>query len=148
MKIAIGGDHAGYEHKEAIKSHLLSKGYQVMDHGPFSADSVDYPDFVHPVAQDITNGLVDYGVLICGSGNGVAMTANKYEKVRCGLCWVPEVAQLIRQHNNANAIALPARFVTTGLAIEMIDIFFETDFEGGRHQRRVDKMIPEFKYSC
>lgn len=148
MKIAIGGDHAGYEYKEQIKALLLDRGYQVIDHGPFSADSVDYPDFVHPVAQDIDQNRVDCGVLICGSGNGVAITANKYKSVRCGLCWQPDIAKLTKLHNNANAIALPARFVSIETAKEMVQVFLDTEFEGGRHERRVNKITSEIPLAC
>lgn len=146
--ISIGGDHAGYEYKDAVKKHLVDLGWQVTDHGPFSADSVDYPDFVHPVARDVVDGRVTYGVLICGSGNGVAMTANKYKDVRCGLCWTAELAELTRLHNNANALAIPARFVTQEDAIDMVETFISTNFEEGRHTRRVDKITAPFESSC
>lgn len=147
-KIAIGCDHAGYSYKEAIKNHLVENGYQVIDHGAFGEESVDYPDFVHPVAQDVSEQRVNYGILICGSGNGVAITANKYGSVRCGLCWNTDVAALVKQHNNANVIALPARFVSIEEAIEMVDTFLTNAFEGGRHQRRIDKMTPNEHYYC
>jgi len=142
--IAIGGDHAGYDLKELVKDHLASKNIKVVDHGPFSADSVDYPDFVHPVCGDVLSSKVDCGILICGSGNGVAMTANKYTGIRCGLCWTSELASLTRQHNNANTLALPA--IATALAI--VDAFLESNFEGGRHQRRVDKISPDVAFLC
>lgn len=148
MRIALGCDHAGHEYKERIKQHLISKGYEVSDHGTHGSESVDYPDFVHPVSKDLSDNHAELGVLICGSGNGVAITANKYEKVRCGLSWNTEVAKLIRLHNNANAIAIPARFVDVSVALEMLDTFLETKFEGGRHQRRVDKMTSNMNYSC
>lgn len=148
IKIAIGCDHAGYQYKQSIKDHLVSKGIQVIDYGTFGSDSVDYPDFVHPVAQDLEHGRVNYGVLICGSGNGVAITANKYKNVRCALCWTSELAALAVQHNNANAIALPARFVSIDNAIEMVDEFLSQSFEGGRHLRRVNKMTPQKEYYC
>lgn len=143
--IAIGGDHAGYQYKEVIKKALADAGWQVTDHGPFAEDSVDYPDFVHPVARDVADGRVTYGILICGSGNGVAMTANKYQQVRCGLCWTVELAALTRQHNNANILALPARFVSLEDAQRMVDTFISTDFEGGRHERRVCKITEPFE---
>lgn len=148
MKIAIGGDHAGYELKEIIKHHLVSKSIEVLDRGPFSGDSVDYPDFVHPVCQDVLSSRVDLAVLICGSGNGVAMTANKYQGIRCGLCWTPEIAALSRKHNNANIIALPARFIAEDEAKDIINRFLESKFEGGRHARRVNKITPDIHYLC
>jgi ribose 5-phosphate isomerase B len=140
MKISIGNDHTGTEYKFAILKHLESKGYTVLNYGTDSADSVDYADFVHPVAEDVENKKVDYGVLICGSSNGVAMTANKHQKVRAGVCWNKEIAALARQHNNANVICIPARFTAMQQAVEMVDTFLETAFEGGRHQKRVDKI--------
>jgi ribose 5-phosphate isomerase B len=140
MKIAIGNDHAGTEYKLAILKHLESKGYAVTNYGTDSDGSVDYPDFVHPVAEDVENKRADYGILICGSANGVAMTANKHQKVRAGVCWNKEIAALARQHNNANVICIPARFTAMQQAVEMVDTFLETAFEGGRHQKRVDKI--------
>ena len=148
MKISIGGDHAGYELKKKVAAHLESRGVAVMDRGPFASDSVDYPDFVHPVCDDILNGTSDFGILICGSGNGVAMTANKYSGIRCGICWDKELASLTKQHNNANAIAIPARFIDDQTAIECVDAFLDSAFEGGRHQRRVDKIAPTTEYLC
>lgn len=138
--IALGCDHAGFEYKEAIKKYLTDKGLTVKDFGTYSADSVDYPDYAHPAAAFIESGEADFGILLCGSANGVAITANKHQQIRAGICWQGEVAKLIRQHNNANIICLPARFVALPLAIEMIDIFMNTAFEGGRHERRVNKM--------
>ena len=139
MTIPIGCDHAGYELKEVVKTHLEKKGFVMKDYGTNGPDSVDYPDFGHQVAQHVINenGL---GIVLCGSGNGINMTVNKYAEVRSALCWTSEIAELARQHNNANIIAIPARFVSEGLAIQMIDTFLSTDFEGGRHQRRVDKI--------
>ena len=148
VKIALGGDHAGYELKEEVVSHLKTKGFDVLDHGPHSNDSVDYPDFVHPVCNDLLDGNAALGILICGSGNGVAITANKYSGIRCGLCWNVEIAALAKQHNNANVIALPARFIDLEIAIAIVDAFIENTFEGGRHKRRVDKMIPDVAYLC
>lgn len=138
--IAIGADHAGFEYKTAIISFLESAGHQVIDKGTYSTASVDYPDFVHPVAEAVEQGIANQGIVICGSGNGVAITANKHQGIRAALCWTAEVARLARQHNNANVIALPARFVALELAIEMVEIFLATDFEGGRHAARVDKI--------
>ena len=138
-KIAIACDHAGFDYKEIIKKHLETK-YEIEDFGTFSPDSVDYPDFVHPSATSVENGSNEFGILICGSGQGVAITANKHQQIRCALCWMPELAELARQHNNANMVALPARFITTELAIDIVERFLNTDFEGGRHQNRVDKI--------
>jgi len=138
--IAIGCDHAGLEYKEAIKKWLVEKSLQVKDFGTHAPDSVDYPDFAHPTASFVENNEAAFGILICGSANGVAMTANKHQQIRAGICWQNEVAKLIRLHNNANMIAIPARFVALPLAIEMIETFMTTAFEGGRHGRRVEKM--------
>lgn len=140
MKIAIGGDHAGFAYKQAIVALLESKNIEVEDFGPFSEDSVDYPDFVHPVAKKVEAKEADLGILICGSGNGVAMTANKYQSIRAALCWETELAALARQHNNANILCLPARFISLDLAKEMVETFLREDFEGGRHERRVNKI--------
>ena len=140
MRIAIGNDHAGTEYKFAIVKHLESKGITVINYGTNSKDSVDYPDFVHPVADDVENNKVDYGILICGSGNGVSMTANKHQGVRAALCWNKEITALARQHNNANILSIPARYTAIQQVLEMVDTFLETPFEGGRHQSRVDKI--------
>ena len=140
MKIAIGNDHAGTAYKNAIINHLTSLGIEVQNYGTNSDDSVDYPDFVHPVAKDVEEEKVDFGILICGSGNGVSMTANKYQNVRAGLCWTKEIAALAKQHNNANILSIPARFTALQQAIEIVDTFLNTDFEGGRHERRVNKI--------
>ena len=138
-KIAIACDHAGFEYKEIIKKHLEGK-FEVEDFGTYSPDSVDYPDFVHPAALSIEQGRNELGILICGSGQGVAITANKHQQIRCALCWMPELAALARQHNNANMIALPARYIASQLAIDIVDKFLNTPFEGGRHQNRVEKI--------
>ena len=140
MTISIGNDHAGPDYKLAIVEYLESKGIQVTNHGTDSLDSVDYPDFVHPVVKDVINQKSDFGILICGSANGVAMTANKYQEIRAGLCWTSEIVELIRQHNNANVLCIPARFTAIPQAIKMVETFLNTEFEGGRHQRRVDKI--------
>ncbi|WP_299461905.1 ribose 5-phosphate isomerase B [uncultured Microscilla sp.] len=140
MKIAIGGDHAGFTYKEAVVALLKDKGVAVEDFGPFSEESVDYPDFVHPVAKKVDAKEADLGILICGSGNGVAMTANKYQSVRAALCWQTELAALARQHNNANVLCIPARFVDLALAKGMVETFLNESFEGGRHERRVNKI--------
>ena len=140
MKIAIGCDHAGFPIKNGIMTMLQSQGHMVLDFGTHSLESVDYPDFAHAVAESVESGQADRGIVICGSGNGVAITANKHQGIRCALCWTEEIASLARLHNNANIIALPARFVTEILAQAMVRIFLNTEFEGGRHARRVDKI--------
>ncbi|WBU90651.1 ribose 5-phosphate isomerase B [Cellulophaga omnivescoria] len=140
MHIAIGNDHAGTEYKFAVLELLKSKGIEVTNYGTDSNDSVDYPDFVHPVAADVDTKKVDFGILICGSGNGVSMTANKYQNVRAGLCWTKEIVSLTREHNNANILSIPARFVSLPQALEMVTTFLNTEFAGGRHQNRVEKI--------
>ena len=140
MTISIGNDHAGTDYKFAIKEYLESKGFTVINHGTDDNSSVDYADFVHPVAEDVENKKADYGILICGSANGVAMTANKHQKIRAGLCWNKEIVQLIRAHNNANVLCIPARFTAIVQAIEMVEVFFNTPFEGGRHLNRINKI--------
>jgi ribose 5-phosphate isomerase B len=138
--IAIGADHAGFEYKEAIKLWLEKRSYTVKDFGTYSLDSVDYPDFAHPVASSVETGEAAFGILFCGSANGVAITANKHQGIRAGLCWENDVAKLVRRHNNANIICIPARFVALPLAEEMIENFITTEFEGGRHANRVNKI--------
>jgi ribose 5-phosphate isomerase B len=140
MKIAIGNDHAGPEYKKAIVAMLQSKGYEVTNYGTDTFDSVDFPDFGHPVALDVSEGKVNFGIVICGSGNGIAMTANKHQKVRAALCWTKEIAALARQHNDANIISIPARFTSIAQAVDMVDTFLNTAFEGGRHTNRVNKI--------
>jgi len=140
MKVAIGNDHAGTEYKLAIVGLLKSMGVEVFNHGTDGADSVDYPDFIHPVADDIENEKVDFGIIICGSGNGASMTANKHQKVRSALCWNKEIVELAREHNDANILSLPARFISLPQALDMVKTFFSTKFEGGRHERRVEKI--------
>jgi ribose 5-phosphate isomerase B len=140
MKISIGNDHAGTEYKLAIIGLLKSKNIEVFNYGTDGTDSVDYPDFVHPVAQDIESEKSDFGIIICGSGNGASMTANKHQKVRCALCWTKEIVELAREHNDANILSLPARYISLPQALEMVRTFLETDFEGGRHERRVLKI--------
>lgn len=138
--IAIGGDHAGYEYKEKLVEILAAKGYEVKDFGPHSHASVDYPDYVHPLCGAIEAGKFASGIVICGSGNGVAITANKHQGIRAAICWNEELAALGRQHNDANVLALPSRFLTFELAEKIVEIFLNTEFEGGRHQTRVDKI--------
>jgi len=140
MKLVIGGDHAGYELKQELISYLQDHGHEVDDKGPFSTASVDYPDFAHLVAKDIEAGNAELGILICGSANGVAMTANKHPHIRAAIAWTTEIAKLARSHNDANILCLPARFITVESAKEMVDVFLETKFEGGRHQNRVNKI--------
>ena len=140
QKIAIGSDHAGFGYKEAIKDHLTKKGFVVEDLGTFSESSCDYPDYAHAVASAVENGSCEKGVLICGSANGVAITANKHAGIRAAICWEKEIAILARAHNDANIICIPARFVSTDIAFEMTDVFFATEFEGGRHATRVGKI--------
>lgn len=140
MKIAIGADHAGFELKEFIKTTLTNENVAFVDFGTQALDSVDYPDFAHPTASAVENGTYDLGIVVCGSGNGVNMVANKHESIRCALCWEPEIATLAKQHNNANMIAIPARFVSKQKAIEIVIAFLSASFEGGRHQKRVEKI--------
>ncbi|MBL7930024.1 MAG: ribose 5-phosphate isomerase B [Bacteroidia bacterium] len=140
MNIIIGCDHAGFELKERIKQKMSSEGFIVKDAGTYSADPVDYPDFAHAVAEIVSSGEAEKGILICGSANGVAMAANKHKDIRAAICWNDEIARLARQHNNANIICIPARFVSSETAERMTDIFFSTAFEGGRHQKRVQKI--------
>ena len=138
--IAIGADHAGYEYKTVIIGLLEDKGFEVKDCGTKSKDSVDYPDFAHPVAEAVESGEAGCGILVCGSGNGVAITANKHQSIRAAICWQSEIASLARQHNNANIICFPARFISLPAAEEMVNVFMRTAFEGGRHERRVGKI--------
>lgn len=140
LPVALGADHAGYEYKEMLKALLLEQGWQVADKGTHSLDSVDYPDFAHPVASDVASGKAAFGILVCGSGEGVCITANKHAGIRAALCWNNEVAQLSRQHNNANVICIPARFTDEAQAKEMVRLFMNTAFEGGRHENRVNKI--------
>lgn len=139
-KIAIGADHAGYEYKSMIREHLEALGHEVTDFGTFNGDSVDYPDFAHLVASAIESPDYEIGILLCGSANGVAMTANKHQGVRAAICWTEELSSLARQHNNANVVCIPARFIDNELAKRIVETFLSTDFEGGRHSRRVNKI--------
>ena len=140
MNFSIGNDHAGVDYKEAIVSYLRSKGHQVTNHGTDTEARVDYPDFIHPVAKDVSSKIVDLGIIICGSGNGASMTANKYQDIRSALCWTKEIVALAREHNNANILSLPARFISIPQAIAMVEVYINTEFEGGRHQNRIDKI--------
>ncbi len=139
-KIAIASDHAGFQLKIEVIEYLKSIEIECNDFGAYSNESTDYPDYVHPLAKSIKNGEYEYGIVICGSGNGVNITANKYMHIRSALCWIPEIASLARKHNNANVLAMPGRFVSIETACEIVKTFFSTEFEGGRHQQRVSKM--------
>lgn len=140
MNIALGSDHAGFDLKQAILRHLQDAGHEVRDFGTYSADSVDYPDFAHPVAAAVASGELLRGLLVCGSANGVCITANKHAGVRAAIAWLPELAELARQHNDANILCLPARYLTEAQGLEIVDAFLSTSFEGGRHQNRVSKI--------
>jgi ribose 5-phosphate isomerase B len=140
MKISIGNDHAGVAYKNAIIEFLESQNHEIINHGTDSSERADYPDFAHKVAHDIENQTANFGITICGSGNGINMTVNKHQKIRAALCWSKEIDVLARQHNDANVISIPARFTAINQAVEMVEAFLETNFEGGRHQNRVDKI--------
>lgn len=140
MRIAIGNDHAGTDYKLAILGLLKSMDIEVNNYGTDGTDSVDYPDFIHPVAKDVEEGKVNFGIIICGSGNGASMTANKHQKIRAALCWNKEIVSLAREHNDANILSLPARFISLPQALDMVKTFLNTDFEGGRHERRIEKI--------
>ena len=140
MKIAMASDHAGYTLKLQLNAWLAAQGADVHDFGCYSSESCDYPDYAHPCAAAVENAEADFGVILCGTGNGISMTANKHQGVRAALCWDVPLAELARQHNNANILALPARFISEELALKITDAFFHTDFEGGRHERRVQKI--------
>ena len=140
MRISIGNDHAGVDYKKYIQEYLFVKNVEVKNYGTDSLDSVDYPDFAHPVSQDVNDESSDLGILICGSGNGVCMTANKYQNVRAALCWDKELAMLSKTHNNANIVCIPARFVDKEQALDIVKTFISENFEGGRHERRVNKI--------
>jgi len=140
MKIAIGNDHAGTAYKKVLVEILEEQGYTVTNFGTNTNDSMDYPDTIHPTSKAVAEGLVDFGIIICGSGNGAQMTANKHQNVRAALCWNNELVSLARKHNNANILSIPARFVALEQAISFVEIFLKTDFEGGRHQIRVSKI--------
>ena len=140
MKVSIGNDHAGTKHKVKIKEYLEKKKFKIKNHGTNKEESVDYPDFIHPVAEDVATGQSDFGIIICGSGNGASMSANKHKGIRSALCWNNEICKLAREHNDANILSLPARYVTIKEAFEMIETFIQTPFEGGRHQIRVEKI--------
>ncbi len=139
-KIGIASDHAGFELKTKIKNHLEKTGFEIIDFGTFSEESADYPDFAHPLANAVENGECYIGIAMCGSGNGINMTLNKHQKIRSALCWTDEIAMMARLHNDANICALPARYISEEEAVQIVNIFLKTEFEGGRHQRRIDKI--------
>lgn len=139
-KLFMASDHAGYELKLFLKDYLQKKGFQITDCGTNSAESCDYADYAHPLAVNVENTPDSYGITICGSGNGICMTANKHQKIRAGLCWNAEIARLARAHNNANVLSIPARFVSQEEAVQILDTFLSTEFDGGRHQRRIEKI--------
>jgi ribose 5-phosphate isomerase B len=138
--IAIGADHAGFEYKMVLVDQLMNKGFTIKDFGTFNKDSVDYPDFAHPVSSAVENGEAGWGILVCGSANGVAITANKHQGIRAAICWQTDIARLAREHNNANIICLPARYISLPMAEEMVNVFLRTAFQGGRHEKRVEKI--------
>lgn len=140
MKVAFASDHAGYELKQYLIGIMKERGYEVEDFGTHSTDSCDYPDFAHPAAKAVESGECDFGIAMCGSGNGIQMTLNKHKGIRAALCWLPELASLARQHNNANILVLPARFISRDEAVKILDAYLAAEFEGGRHQRRIDKI--------
>lgn len=140
LKIAVASDHAGFERKQAVLKYLQEQGIEFKDFGAYSSESSDYPDFAHPLAAAVSKSEFDFGITLCGSGNGINMTANKHQGIRSAICWMSEIASLARMHNNANVCALPARFITDEQAVEIVKIFLDTDFEGGRHQNRINKI--------
>ena len=143
QELIIASDHAGYPLKKELLPFLKQKGFQVKDVGSYSAESADYPDFAHPLAKAVSEGEYERGITICGTGNGISMTSNKYPRIRAALCWNKEISALARQHNDANICSLPARFLSVDEAIEIVEVFLETGFDGGRHQRRIEKIDPE-----
>lgn len=140
MKVAFASDHAGYSLRQHLMERMKEKGYEVKDFGTFSEESCDYPDFAHPAAEAVESGDCDFGICMCGSGNGIQMTLNKHQGIRAALCWIPEIASLAKQHNNANILVLPARFISTEDADRIVDAYLVAQYEGGRHQRRIDKI--------
>lgn len=146
-KVAFACDHAGFELKNTLMGHLTALGYECVDFGTLSTDSCDYPDYAHPAALAVESGDCEFGIAMCGSGNGIQMTLNKHQGIRAALCWLPELAELAKQHNNANILVLPARFISAGDAMKITDAYLNASFEGGRHQRRIDK-IPVSDCGC
>lgn len=140
MKIGICSDHAGFEYKDRLKAHLESEGYEISDFGTHSTESMDYPDVAHPLAKAVEDGTVDLGIALCGTGNGMAITLNKHQKIRAGLAWNTEIGELVKKHNNANILVMPARFIAFEEAVNITETWLNTAFEGGRHQKRIDKI--------
>ncbi len=140
LSIALASDHAGFALKQEVQAFLEANGARTKDFGCYSTESCDYPDFAHPLAEAVEKGEFEYGIVICSTGNGICMTANKHQKIRAALCWETKLAELARQHNNANVLGLPANFISTPLALDIVRTFFQTDFEGGRHERRINKI--------
>jgi len=140
MKVAFASDHAGYDLKGYLMEIMSGRGYEPVDFGTYSSDSCDYPDYAHPCARAVESGECSFGIAMCGTGNGIAMTLNKHQGIRAALCWIPEIAALAKQHNNANILVLPARFVSREEAVAILDAYLDEEFEGGRHQRRIDKI--------
>lgn len=140
LKIAVASDHAGFERKQSVLKFLQEQGIEYHDYGAYSAESSDYPDYAHPLADAVSKGEFNLGITLCGSGNGINMTANKHQGIRSAICWMPEIAMLARLHNDANVCALPARYITDEQAVEIVKIFLTTDFEGGRHLNRINKI--------
>ncbi|MDE6231677.1 MAG: ribose 5-phosphate isomerase B [Muribaculaceae bacterium] len=140
IKVAFASDHAGFRLKERLKAYMKEKGYDVEDFGTFNEESCDYPDYAHPAALGVENGDCAFGITMCGTGNGITMTLNKHQGIRAALCWQPEIAALAKQHNNANILSLPARFISEEEAIRIVDAYLKAEYEGGRHQRRIDKI--------
>lgn len=140
MKVAFVSDHAGFGLKEYLMSIMTERGYEIKDFGTYSIDSCDYPDYAHPAARSIEEGECDFGIAMCGTGNGIAMTLNKHQDIRAALCWLPEIAALAKQHNNANILVLPARFINKKDAVAILDAYLKAEFEGGRHERRIEKI--------
>ena len=139
-KVAMASDHAGYELKDTIKQYLVEKGYEIVDFGTFSSDACDYADFAHPAANAVEKGECDFGICMCGTGNGINITLNKHQGIRAGLAWMPEIATLVKKHNDANMLVMPARFVTEYEAKNIVDAYLEAEFEGGRHLQRIKKI--------
>ncbi len=140
MKVAFASDHAGYELKQSLMELMKQRGYEPVDFGTNSTDSCDYPDYAHPAADAVEKGECAFGIAMCGTGNGISMTLNKHQGIRAALCWEPEIAALAKQHNNANILVLPARFVSEEMAVKIVDAYLNAEYEGGRHQRRIDKI--------
>lgn len=147
-KVAFASDHAGYELKQHVMDHLRDRGYEIEDFGTYSEESCDYPDFAHPCAEAVESGACAFGIAMCGSGNGINMTLNKHQHIRAALCWTPELASLAKQHNDANVLVLPARFISREEAMKVVDAYLDAEFEGGRHLRRIEKIPVKSLLKC